>query len=121
MEIAVLNNDRISGFKLVVVDKSPEEHKAAQEAVEKVRKEALADTSNCHHAGSYKKVASMPTNAASSSSNNSPHDMAKEAKKKKQKSMMGLKMYTGSGTKKAERMATSSRAGQRNARGLLLR
>jgi hypothetical protein len=40
---------------LVVVDKSPEEHKAAQEAAEKVRKEALADMSNCHHAWTYKK------------------------------------------------------------------
>jgi hypothetical protein len=59
--------------------------------------------SNCHHARSYKKVASMLTNDASSSSNNSPRDTAKEAKKKKQKSMMGLKMYTGSGTKKSSR------------------
>jgi hypothetical protein len=66
-----------------------------------VRKEALANTSNHHHAQAYKKVASMLTNDASSSSNNSPHDMAKEVKKKKWKSMMGLKMYTGSGAKKS--------------------
>jgi hypothetical protein len=67
-----------------------------------VRKEALANMSN-HHAQAYKKVASMLTNDASSSSNNSPHDMAKEVKKKKWKSMMGLKMYTGSGAKKSRR------------------
>jgi hypothetical protein len=88
---------------LVVVDKSPEEQKAAQEAAEKVRKEALADTSNHHYAQSYKYVALMLTNDASSSSNDSPHDLAKEAKKKKQKPMMGLKMYTGSVNKKSRR------------------
>jgi hypothetical protein len=119
MEIAVVINDAIVGFKLVVVDKSPEEHKAAQEAAEKVRKEALANMSNRHHARSYKNVALMLTNDASSSSDNSPRDMAKEAKKKKQQSMRGLKMYTGSGTKKAEGTATSSRAGWRKARHLL--
>jgi hypothetical protein len=102
MEIAVPDNDGISGFKLVV-DKSPEEYKAAQEAAKKVRKEGLANVSNCHHAQSYKKVASMLTNDASSSSNNSPCDAAKEAKKKKWQSMMGLKMYTGSGAKKSRR------------------
>jgi hypothetical protein len=119
MEIAVVINDAIVGFKLVVVDKSPEEHKAAQEAAEKVRKEALANTSNRHHARSYKNEALMLTNDASSSSDNSPRDVAKEAKKKKQQSMRGLKMYTGSGTKKAEGTATSSRAGWRKARCLL--
>jgi hypothetical protein len=45
----------------------------------------------------------MLTNNASSSSNNSPRDTAKEAKKKKWKSMMGLKMYTGSGAKNIRR------------------
>jgi hypothetical protein len=60
-----------------VVHKSPEEHKAAQEAAEKVRKEALANTSNCHHVQANKKVASMLTNDASSSSNNSLRDMEK--------------------------------------------
>jgi hypothetical protein len=66
-----------------------------------VRKAALANMSNRHHVQAYKKVASMLTNDASSSSNNSPRDMAKEVKKKKWKSMMGLKMYTGSGAKKS--------------------
>ncbi len=66
-----------------------------------MRKEALANTSNHQNAQAYKKVASMLTNDASSSSNNSPCDVAKEAKKKKWKSMMGLKMYTGSGAKKS--------------------
>jgi hypothetical protein len=61
----------------------------------------------------------MLTNDASSSSSGSPCDVAKEAKKKKQKSMVGLKMYTGSGTKKAEGTATSPRASQRKARCLL--
>jgi hypothetical protein len=50
----------------------------------------------------------MLANDAASLSNKSPCDATKEAKKKKWKSMMGLKMYTGSGTKKAEGTATSS-------------
>jgi hypothetical protein len=47
-----------------------------------VRKEALANTSNCHNVQAYKKVALMLTNDASSSSNNSLCDMAKEVKKR---------------------------------------
>jgi uncharacterized protein YktA (UPF0223 family) len=43
------------------------------------------------------------TNDTSSSNDGSPRDTAKEVKKKKWKSMMGLKMYTGSGTKKSRR------------------
>jgi hypothetical protein len=45
----------------------------------------------------------MLTNDASSSSDDSPRDAAKEAKKKKWKSMMGQKMYTNSGAKKNRR------------------
>jgi hypothetical protein len=67
-----------------------------------VRKEALANTSNRHHAQAYIKVTSMLTNDASFSSNNSPCDVAKEVKKK-WKSMMGLKMYTESSAKKSRR------------------
>jgi hypothetical protein len=44
-KIAVLDDDGVGRFMLVV-DKSPEEYKAAQEAAEKVRKEALANMSN---------------------------------------------------------------------------
>jgi hypothetical protein len=53
MKIAAPDNDGIGGSKLLV-DKSSEEYKAAQEAAEKVRKEALANASNHHHAQSYK-------------------------------------------------------------------
>jgi hypothetical protein len=45
----------------------------------------------------------MLTNDASFSSDDSPHHAVKEAKKKKWVSMMGLKMYTGSCTKKSRR------------------
>jgi len=106
MEIAAPDDDGVSEFKLVV-DKIPEEYKAAQEAAEKVRKEALANASNHQHAQSYERVASMLTNDAgssgSSSNDDSPCDAAREARKKKRKSMMGLKMYTGSGAKKSRR------------------
>jgi hypothetical protein len=98
-EIDTLDYDSsICGFMLVL-DKQPmkNKYKKVQEAAEEVRKEALDNARNQHHATCYNKVNLMLTmsDASSMLEVTSLHAVAKEGKKKKQKSMMDLKMYTG--------------------------
>ncbi len=102
IEIALPTED--GGDYELVTDEGPTKTQA-KAAAEEVRKDALAHLSNWHHMQSYKKVKSMLT--ADTLTTTSPEmtswAAAKEFMKKKRKSMMELKKYTRSASKKTKK------------------
>lgn len=112
VEIA-LPHDGVKEYQLVTNEVATQEaYKAAQEASEMVRKEALANISpnssnnrrDGHvHVQSYGKVKSLLRSDTSFSSPVENRAAAKEMTKKKRKCMRELKIYTGSGAKKSRR------------------
>jgi len=91
-------NENIRVFKLILDGQSADnEHEMVQEAAEEARKEALANASN--NTRKHSKANLMLTTREDTS----PRASASEVKKKKRKSMMDLKMYTGLGAKKSRR------------------
>jgi hypothetical protein len=102
IEIAVPKDD--SGDYELVFNQGPTKTQG-KAAAEEVRKDALANVSNQHHMQSYKKVKSMLTTDTLTTT---MPDMisgaaAKKFTKKKRKSMMELKKYTGSASKKTKK------------------
>ncbi len=100
----------------LVVDNDDPTKEQAKATAEEVRKDALANVSNWHHMQSYKKVKSMliANTLTTTMPEMTSQSAAKEfTKKKRWKSMMELKKYTGSASKKQKGTVTSSRVGPR--------
>jgi hypothetical protein len=102
IEIVLPNNDG-DDYELVFNEGPTKEQ--ANAAAEEVRKDALANESNQHHMQSYKKVKSMLTadTLTTAMPEMTSQLAAKEFTKKKRKSMMELKKYTGIASKKTKR------------------
>jgi hypothetical protein len=117
IEIALPNDDG-DDYELVFNEGPTKEQ--AKAAAEGVRQDALANVSNQCHMQSYKKVKSLLTvdTLTTITPEMTSRLAAKEFTKKKRKSMMELKKYTGSDSKKTKRTATSSRVGLRKERCL---
>ena len=133
IEIALPNDD---GDDYVLVFNEGPTKEQAKAAAEEVRKNALANVSNQHHMQSYKKVKSMlmADTLTTTMPEMTSQLAAKEFTKKKRKSMMEIKKYTGSASKKTKRdshkfkglpkegkqkgTATSARVGPRKERHL---
>jgi hypothetical protein len=117
IEIALPNDDG-DDYELVFNEGPTKEQ--AKAAAEEVRKASLANVSNQHHMQSYKKVKSMLTvnTLTTTTPEMTSRLVATDFTKKKRKSMMELKKYTGSAFKKQKGTATSSRVGPRKERCL---
>jgi hypothetical protein len=96
IEIALPNDE-------LVFNEGPTKEQA-KAAAEEVRKDALANVSYQCHMQSYKKVKSMLTadTLTTTMPEMTSQSAAKEFTKKKRKSMMELKKYTGSASKKTK-------------------
>jgi hypothetical protein len=101
IEIALPNDDG-DDYELVFNEGPTKEQ--AKAAAEEVRKDALSNVSNRHHMQSYKKAKSMLTadTLTTTMLEMTSQSAAKEFTKKKRKSMMELKKYTGSASKKTK-------------------
>jgi hypothetical protein len=101
IEIALPNDDS-DDYDLVFDEGSTKEQVKA--AAEEVRKNALANISNQRHMQSYKKVKSMlmADTLTTTMPEMTSRSAAKEFTKKKRKSMMELKKYTESASKKTK-------------------
>jgi hypothetical protein len=101
IEIALPNND--SGDYELVFNEGPTKEQV-KAAAEEVRKDALANVSNRHHMQSCKKVKSMlmADTLITTTPEMTSQSAAKEFTNKKRKSMMELKKYTGSASKKTK-------------------
>jgi hypothetical protein len=101
IEIALPNNDG-DDYELVFNEGPTKEQ--AKAAAEKVRNDALANVSNQCHMQSYKKVKTMlmADTLTTTTMEMTSQLAAKEFTKKKRKSMMELKKYTGSASKKTK-------------------
>jgi hypothetical protein len=102
IEIALPNDDG-DDYELVFNEGPTKEQ--AKAAAEEVRKDALANVSNRRHMQSYKKVKSMlmADTLTTTTPEMKSQSAVKEFTKKKRKSMMELKKYTGSASKKTKR------------------